>query len=103
MRYAHAATQHGHRIPASRVVTIARYAPLGETGCPHHARFLQKRKNFFARVKTGGDIDLIQLADSIRHLSDVAALSVLTSAIPAQTARTDLPDKHAHERRGPVR
>ncbi|WP_410051577.1 hypothetical protein, partial [Bradyrhizobium sp. SZCCHNR2023] len=30
---------HGHRIPASRVVTIARNAPLLEAGCAHDPRF----------------------------------------------------------------
>ena len=29
----HAAAIRGHRLPASRVVTIARYAPLREAGC----------------------------------------------------------------------
>jgi hypothetical protein len=40
--------RHGHRIPASRVVTIARNAPLIEAGCVHDPRFLQKRKRNFS-------------------------------------------------------
>jgi hypothetical protein len=43
-----AATRYVYRIPASRVVTTARNAPLVEAGFGHHPRFLQKRKRNFS-------------------------------------------------------
>jgi hypothetical protein len=68
-----------HRIPASRVVTIARNAPLNEAGCRENGTFLKKRnRNIFAEGLDAGD----RIESSYEFSFSARAILAGTSFIP---------------------